>query len=191
MSDAQNVVQHCIKIGLEYDPPKEILEYCGAYYSPYYNFAYAMMCAAGTYWPSVVAVELGVEKARCSFSMLQYENGIVIGLDTHPTVEASRLALREPRFIYLNQPSSQVPVNILEHKRISILHIDTEHSYGMAKMEFEAYFPYLTNPAFVLFDDIHAMNDDVLKFVKELPYYKVIEDRLHPICGYAVVAVET
>jgi len=85
MSDAQNVVQHCIKIGLEYDPPKEILEYCGAYYSPYYNFAYAMMCAAGTYWPSVVAVELGVEKARCSFSMLQYEKGIVIGLDTHPT----------------------------------------------------------------------------------------------------------
>ena len=73
---------------------------------------------------------------------------------------------------------------------INLLHIDTEHSYAMAKAEFEAYKPYLAKGAYVLFDDLHAMDDDVLMYFDELDYYKIQDDRLHPICGYGILIYE-
>lgn len=79
-----------------------------------------------------------------------------------------------------------VPEAIKSHS-ISLLHIDTEHSYAMAKAEFEAYQPYLMKPAVVIFDDLHAMENDVLRYFMELPYPKIQDDRMHPQTGWGVM----
>ncbi len=61
----------------------------------------------------------------------------------------------------------------------------------MAQEEFKAYQGHLAPGAVVLFDDLHARDDDVLKFFFSLPYPKFQDDRLHPSCGYgALVYVE-
>ena len=49
----------------------------------------------------------------------------------------------------------------------------------------EAYKHLLINGAVVLFDDTNAMEGEVLRYVNELPYDKIVDDRLHPSCGYA------
>lgn len=156
----------------------------GSYYSPYY----ALMQVLGKLLSPCVCVELGVEKGRGSYSLLVGGN-LVIGIDCQPTDDALKLTHDNPTFVYLVQPSMVVPDNILKHKTISILHIDTEHSYKNAEQEFNAYLPYLAKGSVALFDDTHAMDGGVLKFVESLPYEKIIDDRLHPICGYGVVLI--
>lgn len=157
--------------------------YCGVNYSPYYNLMYHLAWNMG----HCLAVELGVETGRGCYSMLLDSRAVVIGIDCHETEQAHKLALECNRFVYLVQSSLVIPDAILRHKCIHILHIDTEHSYANAKQEFEAYKPYLADDAVILFDDTHAMDDGVLKFVNELPHEKIVDDRLHPICGFAVV----
>ena len=95
---------------------------------------------------------------------------------------------RYHNILFFQKPSMPVPIDI--NRPISLLHIDTEHSYSMAKAEFEAYRPWLANGAVVLFDDLHAMEDDVLRYFNELPYEKIQDDRLHPVCGYGVMTYE-
>jgi hypothetical protein len=119
-------------------------------------------------------VELGVSEGRGVNSFALGNPDIkVIGLDlnvspisTLPNVEFHLIsALPVPDFI----------------ENISILHIDTEHSYGNALNEFGQYQPYLLSGAVVMFDDLHAMDDGVLKAFQELSYPKIQDDRLHPI----------
>ena len=38
-----------------------------------------------------------------------------------------------------------------------------------------------------MFDDTHAMDDGVLKYLNTLPYFKIVEDRLHDSCGYGIL----
>lgn len=160
--------------------PKDILEICGDYYSPYYYFMYLAAFAM----PGV-AVELGVETGRgCASISLAGKQ--VFGIDTNKRSNIDELQARFPKFVFLNQPSMPVPDSIKEHS-ISLLHIDTEHSYSMAKAEFEAYQPYLSKPAVVIFDDLHAMENDVLRYFMSLPYPKIQDDRMHPQTGWGVV----
>ena len=169
----------------------------GDYYSPYYNLMYLLASTI----KNGLLVELGVESGRGLVSLAVGSKGIrtvskdnhnlIIGLDSnwHPTLN---LVLHQyPEIMFFNWSSLPVPDIITKFGReIGLLHIDTEHSYSMAKAEFEAYKPYLAKGAYVLFDDLHAQDDDVLRYFNELPYEKVQDDRLHPSCGYGVMIYE-
>ena len=160
----------------------------GDYYSPYYNLMYIL---AGQI-DNGLLVELGVNKGRGLVSLAAgNSSNEVIGLDSHVWPGLLDTLKPYPNAWFLNLPSMPVPVPIAEHKRkINLLHVDTEHSYSMAKAEFEAYKPYLAKGAYVLFDDLHAMDNDVRRYFYELPYEKVEDDRLHPSCGYGVLIYE-
>jgi len=165
------------------------LDVYGDYYSPYYNLMYIL---AGTISRGLL-VELGVSKGRGVISLAAArQDNMVIGFDSHRW-DGIDFAIRGYNNIWvLGLPSMPVPAIISEHKRqINLLHIDTEHSYSMAKAEFEAYKPYLASGAYVLFDDLHAQEDDVLRYFNELPYEKLQDDRLHPSCGYGVMIYAT
>lgn len=162
------------------DPPKKLLEICGDYYSPYYNLFYLLAAQ------DKVAVELGVDQGRgCAAFMLGgcktfgIDHTLKIGV-----LEMNRLG----DFTFLQQSSLPVPVQV--PKGIDFLHIDTEHSYSQAQAEFEGYKPYLNDGAVVFFDDLHAQKDNVLKYFMTLPYFKVVDDRLHPTCGFGFLLFE-
>ena len=169
---------------------KEIWDYCDGYYSPYYGLMYRLAqdlmsnaFASGDGVPPVF-VELGVEGGRASHAMLQ-GGAIVIGVDSNHNPRLNRI-IGHKNFTFLHTSSMPVPDEIEDGgPNIAVLHIDTEHSYSMAKSEFEAYKHLLINGAVVLFDDTNAMEGEVLRYVKELPYDKIVDDRLHPSCGYA------
>lgn len=160
----------------------------GDYYSPYYGLMYLL---AGTIKDGLL-VELGVESGRGLVSLAAASrSNYVIGFDSHQHPDIDKNIKSYPNALFFNLPSMPVPDNIIYSSRqIGLLHIDTEHSYSMAKAEFEAYRPYLAKGAYVLFDDLHAQDDDVLRYFKELPYEKVQDDRLHPSCGYGVLVYE-
>ena len=160
----------------------------GDYYSPYYSLMYLL---ASTIRNGLL-VELGVESGRGLASLAEADhNNFVIGFDSHRHPELSENIKYFQNVHFFNLSSMPVPAVITHaNKRIGLLHIDTEHSYSMAKAEFEAYQPYLAQGAYVLFDDLHAQDDDVLRYFNELPYEKVQDDRLHPSCGYGVMIYE-
>ena len=171
---------------LHSNPPK--LDIYGDYYSPYYNLMYIL---AGQINNGLL-VELGVSKGRGVVSLAAgNKTNDVIGLESHVWPDLISVLKPYRNAWVLNLPSMPVPVVISEHKRkINLLHIDTEHSYSMAKAEFEAYKPYLAKEAYVLFDDLHAQDDDVRRYFYELPYEKLEDNRLHPSCGYGVLRYE-
>jgi len=160
--------------------PKEIVAYCGDFYSPYYHFLYLAAFAANG-----IAVELGVESGRGVLS-IALAGKRVFGVDTNKSQAIDTLQARFPKFVFLYQASMPVPDSIKD-RGISLLHIDTEHSYAMAKAEFEAYQPYLIKGAVVVFDDLHAMENDVLAYFMSLPYPKIQDDRMHPQTGWGVL----
>ena len=168
-----------IELAIYGNPTQEIIDICGEYYQPYYYLMYLL--AKVTKQGNIV--ELGVAEGRGINSFAAGNSDIkVIGLDlnvspisTLPNVEFYPMsALPVPPFI----------------EKIAILHIDTEHSYGNALNEFGQYEPYLLPGAAVMFDDLHAMDDGVLRAFSELSYPKIQDDRLHPINGYGVMIYE-
>jgi hypothetical protein len=158
---------------------KEIANMTKEYYQPYYHLM--RLLAAEVQQGDIV--ELGVSKGYgiCSFA-LGNPDVKVIGLDlniepehTLPNVDFHLMsALPVPDFI----------------DDIAILHIDTEHNYSNALNEFGQYKPYLLPNAVVMFDDLHAADDGVLKAFYELPYDKIQCDSLHPVNGYGVLIYE-
>ncbi len=179
-------VAELIEIAIENKPLmlNKISGLFGDYYSPYYGLLYLL--AAEIDWG--IAVELGVEKGRGSASLaLGSETIRIVGLDNNVLLEIKDVVWQFPNFTFLHQPSLPPPEEYINGKCISILHIDTEHSYSMANAEFEAYEPHLLNGAVVCFDDLHAQDDAVLRYFMELPYPKIQDDRLHPVCGYGVL----
>jgi hypothetical protein len=160
-------------------PPKQIIDICGKYYQPYYYLFYllAKMTKSGC------IVELGVSKGRGVYSFALGNPDIkVIGLDlnvepeyTLPNVDFHLMsALPVPEFI----------------NDVAVLHVDTEHSYDNALNEFMQYRYKLLPGAVVCFDDLHAMDNGVLKAFYELPYTKIQCDDLHPGNGYGVLIYE-
>lgn len=158
------------------DPPRKLAEYCGEHYSPYYFLIYLLSLRTRGLF-----LELGVEKGRgCVAAAL---TGVpVVGIDTTRREEITQLLVDFPNFTFYERPSMPP----LELNEIKILHIDTEHSFSMAREEFRSYEPYLANEAIVLFDDTHAMEEDVGRFVMSLHYPMIFDDRLHS-CGYVVI----
>jgi hypothetical protein len=180
-----NQLHKLINDALELEPPKSLLDYCDDYYSPYYNLMYLLgqqLKGEG------IAVELGVETGRASTALLL--GGMeVIGIDHTHHKKIDEVIETYSNFTFLEAAS--LPVSeIVKDKQIVLLHVDTEHTYEQPKEEFSAYRKFLVNKAIVLFDDLHAKDNAVLRFFNELPYRKVIDDRLHPICGYGVMIYE-
>lgn len=176
-------LERLIKKALE-GPPADLAWVYQDFYSPYYNLMRLLSASI----KNGVLIELGVHKGR-GVASLAYGNpkNTVIGFDTVKCPELD-FVLAEFDNIYFEQKPS-LPCRF-EKKEIRLLHIDTEHSYATAKAEFEAYKPYLVDGAFVLFDDLHAVEDEVLKYFNELDYYKIQDDRLHPVCGYGILVFE-
>jgi hypothetical protein len=174
-------VAKLIERAINNNAPRQIQAVCGEHYQPYYHLFYLL---ARDLLPGSSIVELGVNKGYGIYSFaLGNLKAKVIGLDLNI----------EPVYMLKNidfHLVSALPVPGFINKNISILHIDTEHSYGNALNEFMQYKPYLLPGAVVLFDDLHAADDGVLKAFYELPYPKIQDDRLHPGNGYGVLVYE-
>ncbi len=184
-------IARLIELAIDCKPPKIIVDMCidadGNWYQPYYH----LMFLLATRIKYGKAVELGVEQGRGAMSMAAgCSDQQVIGLDNNDDI-LSRSKEAMDNFSNLTVyalPSLPVPEFIqVNGRHVALLHVDTEHSYSMAKAEFEAYEPYLQPGAAVLFDDLHSQGDDVLRYFSELPYPKIQDDRLHPVNGYGVM----
>lgn len=162
-------------------PPKKLLEFCNGYYEPYYNFIYLAGQQVGG-----CLVELGCEKGRGLLAMALTGKEVVgFDLNRSPDLDLSQY----PNVTFFQE--SSLPVHwFLNDKKVGLLHLDTEHSYAQVENEWAQYLGYLTKPAIVIFDDLHAMNDDVKRFFDSLPYSKIQDDDLHPTCGWGVVLYE-
>jgi len=173
-----------VNSAIESLPPVELVEYCTElYYRPYYN----LLRLLAVYSKHGICVELGVETGRGSFAMC-LGGGTVYGIDH---TRRDKLAVVKHSFPdlfhFVEQPSLPLPQAILNQERsISVLHIDTEHSFAQAREEFNAYQPLLSVPAVVCFDDTHAQENQVGHFVTSLGWPTIFDDRLHE-CGYAVM----
>lgn len=168
-----------IEAAIDNDPPQELAEWCQPHYDAYYNLLYLL---ADELKIEGCCVELGVEKGRASFA-LALSGREVHGYDhTRRTGEIHALSARFPNFHFHERPS--LPAE--DVGPIALLHVDTEHSYAMAREEFNAWKQYLVPGAVVCFDDTHAMDSAVGHFVSTLRYPMIFDDRLHS-CGYAVV----
>lgn len=157
----------------------QLVKMCGEYYQPYYRLMYLL---AGEIRRGAI-VELGVNKGY-GVSSFAYGNPAakVIGLDLNVEPEHC------PDNVDFHLMSALPVPDFIND--ISILHIDTEHSYGNALNEFMQYRCKLLPGAVVLFDDLHAMDDGVLKAFYELPHPKIQDDRLHPMNGYGALIYE-
>lgn len=181
-------LKRLVNKAIQSKPLPSLSELYGDYYSPYYSLMYLL---ADTIHNGLL-VELGVESGRGLVSLaIANRSNWIVGLDSQPHPNIERNLKDFPNAWFLSLPSLPVSQFIAgQARKINLLHIDTEHSYAMAKAEFEAYKPYLAKGAYVLFDDLHAIEDEVLRYFNELPYEKVEDDRLHPSCGYGVLIYE-
>lgn len=184
-------LKRLVKKAINTPPPVELLRLCGEYYEPYYHLMYLL----SRQMTGKLFVELGVHVGRGLVAMSGNGN-LIIGIDSYHHPDLDRMIMGHRNILFHRQASLPVSeklarwVNDRNYKGISLLHIDTEHSYSMAKAEFEAYSAYLARGAYVLFDDLHAMDDDVMAYFDTLDYEKVSDDRLHPNCGYGVLIYE-
>jgi hypothetical protein len=163
-------------------PPRQLIDFCGDYYSPYYNFMYiAGMHVEGS------LVELGCEKGRGLLALALTGNNVIgFDLNRSPDLDLSDL----PNVTFFQESSLPVRANLFTGMPIGLLHLDTEHSYSQVDNEFNQYKPFLAKPALIIFDDLHAMDDDVKRFFDSLPYEKIQDDEMHPGCGWGVVLYE-
>lgn len=154
----------------------------GEFWFPYYHLLYLLALGSN---PEGICVELGVDKGRGCLSMAK-SGARVFGVEQNE--KECFNSVHPSNVSYLKCSSTPVPEVIAAYGRaIAVLHIDTEHSFARARDEFEAYKGFLKDGAVVCFDDTNAMERDVLRYVQSLPYEKIVDDRLHPSCGYAAL----
>jgi hypothetical protein len=178
-------VAQCVENAARFKPFGKLLDFCGNYYSPYY--AFMMLAMSRIYDSDKLAVELGCDQGR-GLVALAMSGGTVIGIDHTRKVGMNKAQEICPNIIFLEQDSLPIPEPFTTlGRKIDVLHIDTEHSYAQASEEFRHYKPFLNSPSLVIFDDLHAQDDSVLKFFMELPYVKIQDDRMHPECGWGVI----
>lgn len=170
-----------IEAAIENEPPQELMEWCQPHYSPYYGLMHLL---AKELQAEGCCVELGVEKGRASYA-LSMSGREVHGFDhTRRDAEIHALSVKFKNFHFHERPSLPPPPDWKEP--IAILHVDTEHSYAMAREEFMAWKQHLVHGSVVLFDDTHAMDSAVGHFISTLTYPTIFDNRLHS-CGYAVM----
>jgi hypothetical protein len=179
MMDLENLARLAQR-AIEEEPPAELRAWCEPYYDAYYHLLYLLALHT-----EHACVELGVEKGRGSFAMC-LAGREVHGYESHPRDEEMRvMRARFPGFHFHHRPSLPAPA---AHPKVGVLHVDTEHSFAMAREEFAAWRRHLAPGAVACFDDLHAQEHDVGRFVASLGLPAVMDDRLHS-CGYAAVVV--
>jgi len=176
ISNLGRIVQEAI----EKDPPADLAVWCGDQYRPYYHLLHLLALHT-----DAVCVELGVEKGRGSFAMC-LAGREVHGFDHTRREQMYAMGVRFPDFHFHERPSLPPPDL---GAPVGLLHVDTEHSFAMAREEFWAWKPQLAVGAVVCFDDTHAQESAVGHFVTTLPWPTVFDSRLHE-CGYAVMVYD-
>lgn len=172
-----------VDLAVHQKPVQVVKDICGEFYQSYYYLMYLL----SSYLRIGVMVELGVETGRGVGSFAAASRlAVVYGFDTTHRDELNAILATYPNITFYKDPSIP-PKHTDVIGKVDVLHIDTEHSYAAAKEEFEQWMPYLSKGAVVLFDDLHAMEDGVLEYFVKPSYPKIIDDRLHPICGYGVL----
>jgi hypothetical protein len=127
---------------------------------------------------------LGVEKGRGAFAMC-LAGREVWGFDHTRRGELAVVERSFRNFRYVEGPS--LPPDERVRPPVGLLHVDTEHSFAMAREEFWAWKDRLAPGSVVCFDDTHAQDSQVGHFVSTLVWPTILDDRLHPSCGYAVM----
>lgn len=123
--------------------------------SPYYRF---LKNLAKETRPRL-SVELGVCGGGASFHLcIGYPLGRVIGIDytnDYPdNIEYIKSCF--PNYYFMLNDSVIVAKSVFEKfGQVDILFIDTIHTYARTMVEYNAWFPYLSNGAIVCFDDLH------------------------------------
>lgn len=166
-------------------PTKRLLNFCGAYYSPYYNL---FRLVAHDMKDEGIAIELGVDMGRGSYGFLL--GGMdVIGID-HTRKPGIAIVEHEfpNNFTFLETDTLPVPKVIRANPpKIACLHVDTEHTWSMAAAEFDSYKPYLIEGAVVFFDDLNAADYDVYNYFMTLGFQRLVINELHPECGFGMI----
>jgi hypothetical protein len=134
---------------------------------------------------------LGVHNGRGSGSLsVGGSGGLVFGVDPVFVVGLKSVMLECGNFNFIQDSSTSVnAVDVISKVGvpIDIIHFDTEHNYGQVINEFGAYKHLFREDTVLLFDDVHAADDSVLKAIYTLPlrWFKQVDD-LHGVCGYGV-----
>src|SRR3990167_1468115 len=65
---------------IDFKPPKDLIDFCGDYYSPYYAFMWLAAAQRISHYPQSIVVELGCETGR-GLVALAMEGAYVVGVD--------------------------------------------------------------------------------------------------------------
>jgi len=167
-------------------PPSNVLAACCGGYAPYYHLVYLL----AQHMAPCNVVELGVAHGRfLHCASLSSSKNFIVGVDVARYPEIDKVLAERSNVTFINKPSVPVPDQLI-FMPIDILHVDTLHTYSQAWGEFNAYRGLLNDGAVVMFDDLHAAEDDVLRFFSELPFPKIQNDELHTALGYGVMVYE-
>ena len=147
--------------------------------SDYYKFLYVLV----SHMRPSYSVELGVCGGGASLHMsLGYPDGKVIGVDKdndYPD-QISHIAHLCPGFEFWQRDSIEA-AECFTTPIVSVLFIDTVHTYERTMAEFKAWRPHLRPGAVVCLDDLYCEGMD--RAWDELPGQKLRLDELHPYVG--------
>lgn len=163
------------------EPPDELPFKHHYKYVPYYHLMFLLVRYLAEYRPGerIVVVELGFDEGRGAACFAAASSRADVYAIDHTFRDPARVVLdKYPNITFMHRMSVPAPLDLLPP--IDILHLDTEHTYDHVKSEFEAYKPGLAPGAIVMFDDLHKIDDEVLRLFNEIPWPKIQDDRLHP-----------
>lgn len=159
-------------------------------HAPYYRFLYHVAKELNNN-SMVTVVVLGINKAVCCAHIceaLKTINNIVLGIDQVMTKEALDVANNCNNFLPICGLSieSKIEHTIADFEPIHMVFFDTTHTYQQVKGEFGIMKKYLVDGAVLVFDDVHAAEDSVLKAINEIPGEYIPLDFLHTDLGFGV-----
>lgn len=155
----------------------------------YYHFLYALaqqLPANSTF------VVLGVNQGVCCAHICAANAALtVVGVDANLTKQAWDLSYHYVNFHYvLDLAVGPVALDAITKYHalhpISAVFFDTTHTYAQVMSEYETLKPFLSAGTVLVFDDVHAGDDDVMKAIDEIPGTYVSLDQFPNILGFGV-----
>ena len=143
-------------------------------------------------------VVLGVNEAVCCAHICSANDDVyVVGVDHNRTDLADDVANKFGNFTYVIDISlGSIALQVIDKfvndvGKISAVLFDTIHTYDQVIGEYNHLKKYLLNGAVLIFDDVHAAEDDVLRAVNEIPGEYIPLDYLHRSLGFGVKLYDT
>lgn len=155
----------------------------------YYHFLYALSQRLPN---NTTFLVLGVNQAVCCAHICGANELLnVIGVDNNPTTAAWALHSSVNNFHYVIDLSiGDVALErIASHhalRPISAVFFDTTHTYEQVKGEYVVLKPFLSAGTVLVFDDVHAAENGVMRAVNEIPGSYIPLDYLHDTLGFGV-----